>query len=320
VRLQENVMALIPPPISHTALAIDEAMVANAMSSDSAGVPMSAVGNPCDRALFYAFRWAFPPEPPDARRERRFRTGFQYERWLLDDLRAAGCEVLEIDEETGRQFRVELVDGHLRGKIDGRVTGLPEAPRTEHVVECKSLNDKAFREVVKKGLQTAKPDHYAQCQLYCHATGLTRCLYLAANKNTDEIHAERIPHNMAFCLALVARIERIVHAAHPPARLHDDPNSKAAFACQWCPALAVCHEGAFARVNCRTCLSSSAIDGGRWHCERWDRELSYSDQQAACPSHQFIPELVPGEQEDVIGEDTILYRLPDGSEWLDGAR
>lgn len=313
-------MALIPPPISHTVLAIDEAMVANARSRDGAGVPMSAVGNPCDRALWYAFRWAFPPEKATASRERRFRTGFQYERWLLDDLRAAGCAVLEIDEETGRQYHVELVDGHLRGKIDGCVIGLPEAPGTEHVIECKSHNDKAFRDVVKKGLQAAKPDHYAQCQLYCHATGLTRCLYLAANKDTDEIHAERIHHDMAFCDALIMRIERIVQAAHPPARLHDDPNSKAAFACQWCPALAVCHEGAFARVNCRTCLSSSPVELGWWRCERWGKTLLYSEQQAGCPSHQFIPELVPGEQEDVIGEDTIVYRLPDGSEWRDGTQ
>jgi hypothetical protein len=311
-------MTLIPPPISHIASAIDEAMVRNVRSADGAGVPMSAVGNPCDRAIWYAFRWAFPPEQPSAARERRFRTGFQYERWLLDDLRAAGCEVLEIDEETGKQYRVELVNGHLRGRIDGRVTGLPEAPKLEHVVECKSLNDKIFREVVKKGLQAAKPDHYAQCQLYCHASGLTRCLYLAANKNTDEIHAERIRLDVEFCRSLVVRIERIVQASRPPARLHEDPNSKAAFACHWCPAFIVCHEDAFARVNCRTCLSSSPVDGGRWHCERWNCHLSYVEQQAGCAGfHRFIPELVPGEQEDVIGEDTILYRLADGSEWQD---
>jgi hypothetical protein len=94
-------------------------MVANARSSDGAGVPMSAVGNPCDRAIWYAFRWAVPPERPSGPRERRFRTGFQYERWLLQDLRFAGCEVLEIDEKTGRQYVVKLVDGHLRGKIAG---------------------------------------------------------------------------------------------------------------------------------------------------------------------------------------------------------
>lgn len=311
-------MAKLSPPISHTVSFMDAAMERKAAQGHSAGVPMSAVGNPCDRAIWYAFRWAPLPERPDARRERRFRTGFQYEKWLLDDLRAAGCEVTEIDEETGKQYRVELVDGHLRGKIDGRVTGLPEAPRTEHVVECKSLNEKTFREVIKKGLQAAKPDHYAQCQLYCHATGLARCLYLAANKNTDEIHAERIHHDSAFCLALMARIERIVHASRPPPRLHEDPNSKAAFACQWCPAREICHEGAFARVNCRTCISSTPVEAGRWYCERWSLDLNYAAQQAGCSSHRFLPDLVPGEQEDVIGDETIVYRLKDGSEWRDG--
>jgi hypothetical protein len=311
-------MADLPAPVSHTALAMDRAIEARARGGDGAGVPMSGVAKECDRAIWYAFRWAAPPEEPEGRRERRFRTGHQYEAWLLEDLRAIGCEVHEIDETTGKQFSVELAGGHLRGKLDGAALGVPEAPKTWHVVECKSHNDRSFKELLKKGLRDGKPDHFAQIQLYMHGTGMTRGLYLAANKNDDAIHVERVDYDPVYCLALVARVERLVEANRVPARAHEDPASKAAFACAWCRAKAICHEGQFARANCRTCLHSSPNAGPAWRCAKWDRPLSYAEMQAGCPAHRFTPDLVPGEQVDVIGDDIVVYRLADGSEWRDG--
>ena len=313
-------MAPLPPPLQHTALAMDAAIVATAREFDSMGVPMSSVANPCERALWYAFRWAASAEKAEGGRQRRFRTGFQYERWLLDDLRAIGCQVAELDQTTGEQMRVELAGGHLRGKIDGRAVGLPEAPSAVHVVECKSHNDRSFKDLAKKGVRESKPDHFAQVQLYMHGTGIYRAVYVAANKNDDALHVERVAYDPVFCLALVARIERIVALVRPPARLHDDPSSKAAFACQWCPALGVCHEGRLARRNCRTCMASTPHDGPRWTCDRHERALSYADMQAGCDRHLFIPELVPGEQVDADPEaGTVVYRMPDGSVWIDGA-
>lgn len=310
-------MAEIPPPLASTTLAIDEAIVAKARASDWGGVPMSAVTNECDRSVWLSLHWAHEPEQPEGRRERRFRTGIQYERWLLDDLRSAGCEVIEIDETTGKQMAVELAGGHLRGKLDGRVTGLPEAPKTEHVVECKSMKAADFRAVVKHGLAKAKPDHHAQCLLYMHATGIKRCLYICANKDTDEIHTERLEYDTGQALVIVARIERIVAATSMLNRASDDPD---AFVCRFCRAKPLCHEGAWPRQNCRTCLHSSPVDGGKWRCEKHDRHLSWDEQHAGCSSHRFIPALVPGEQIDVRDGDLIVYRLADGSEWMDGMR
>ncbi len=311
-------MPELPPPESHTALAMDRAIVEAARGGDSRGVPMSAAGGECDRAIWYALRWAAPLEAPEGARQRRFRTGEAYEEWLLQDLTNAGVVVWTIDEATGKQFRIELASGWLRGKVDGVAQGLPEAPATVHVVECKSHNEKSFKELVRKGVREAKPEHYAQCQLYMHGLALTRCLYLAANKNTDEIHAERLEYDPAFCLAIETRIERIVATDRAPARAHEDPTSKAAFACAWCAAKGLCHQGAFARTNCRTCLHAEFRDGANVRCARHDRPLSYEDQQAGCVDHRYLPDLVPGEQVDVIAGDVVVYRLADGTEWRDG--
>lgn len=311
-------MPALPPPLSHTALAMDAAIIARARNGDSRGVPMSAAVNACDRAIWYQLRWSAPPEEPAGPRQRRFRTGEAYEHWLLGDLATAGVTVWTIDETTGQQFRIELADGWLRGKVDGVAQGVPEAPAAAHVIECKSHNERSFKELVKKGVREAKPEHYAQCQLYMHGLSLTRCLYLAANKNTDEIHAERIEYDPVFCLAIEARIARIVETDRAPARAHDDITSKAAFACAWCPSKGLCHEGQFARFNCRTCLYAELQPGANVRCTKLEKGLSYDEQQAGCPAHRYLPDLVPGDQVDVVGDDVVVYRMKDGREWRDG--
>ena len=149
-----------------------------------------------------------------------------------------------------------------------------------------------------------------------HAIGYDRCLYLTVNKDTEERHAERIKYDPVQALQIVARIEGIVAASQPPARAFDDPEH---YKCRICRSHSICHGGAWPRNNCRTCLYSTPM-GGDWLCERHDRTLTYRDQQKGCDDHRFIPALVPAQQVDVRDRDLIVYRLPDGSEWIDGMR
>ena len=310
-------MTILPEPISHTVLAIWDAYETKSNHSDSLGIPMSMVAEECEKKLWMALHWASPPEQITGQKQRRFDTGNIEEDRLLTDLENAGIQVERLDPATGTQFRVALADGWLRGKMDGRGVGIPEAPKTVHVIECKSHNDKSFKELVKKKLQAAKPDHYGQCQAYCHAEHLTRCLYIAVNKNTDEIYTERVAYDHAFCLRIEAKVNRIVHASQAPARLYPDPNAKSAFPCHWCAARPQCHEGEWARKNCRTCLSSEFLPGAVVRCALKDVELDYKAQQAGCGQHLFLPSLVPGEQIDASeAERWVKYKLKDGSEWV----
>jgi hypothetical protein len=297
-------MVELPEPLSHTVEAVYQAYEArNAdRTGDNTGVAMSQAASECDLQIWYAFRWAAPAEKIDGIKQSRFDTGNAWESRLLDDLELIGCQVERIDPATGKQFRVELANGWLRGKMDGRVLGLPEAPKTLHVVECKSHNSKSFKDLQKKKLAASKPDHFIQCQDYMLAQGLTRCLYYAVCKDTDERYAERVEFDAGVALAHEARIARIVSSDRAPARLFEDPSSKAAFACGWCPAKSQCHERAFARQNCRTCLSASFEDGARVRCTHWQKELSYEEQQAGCAAHLYLPDLIPGEQIDASEE------------------
>lgn len=315
----------LPQPISHTQEAILKSYEAKAKGfGDSRGVPMGDAANECDRAVWYGLRWASEPEQIDGLKQSRFDTGFYWEDRLLDDLQNAGCLVERVDPGTGKQFRVELAHGWLRGKMDGRVLGLTEAPKTPHVVECKSHNEKSFKELIKhqppkgEGLKNAKPDHYMQCQSYMLAQGLSRCLYYAVNKNTDERYVERVEFDPIFAMQKETRIVRIAATDRAPTRLFEDPTSKAAFKCNFCKSKPQCHEQAFARQNCRTCISAEFKDGAEVWCGLKDLKLSYDEQQKGCPAHLFLPDLIPGEQIDACEADrTITYRLASGEIWVD---
>jgi hypothetical protein len=276
----------------------------------------SIMGTECDRALWYQFRLAYPPEQLEGRKLRLFQTGHREEERVVAELNEAGITV------DGRQHNISASGGHLQGHLDGVVTNVPEAPDVQHVLEVKTHNEKSFKSLLKDGVAKSKPGHVVQMQLYMHHTKASWALYVAVNKNDDSIYVERVPYDAKQSEIILRRAERTIKAHAAPAKLHEDPKAKSAFACGWCPAKTVCHEGQFARRNCRTCISSTPIlDGkeGGWRCEQWDKSLTFAEQLKGCPSHVYLPSLVPGEQIDAdVTRRLIMYVMPDGSTWIDG--
>jgi hypothetical protein len=305
-------VAPIPKPQASTVRAIYAAYEAANEHYDSLGISVGEIGTECDRALWYTFRWASQPEQIDGRKLSIFRTGDRWEEVLVSDLERIGVEVY------GQQDRIRLVGGHVRGKCDGKGIGLPEAPKTEHLFEFKSSNAKSFKEIAAKGCKVAKPLHYGQCQIGMHAFGLTRAGYLVVNKDTDERYFERIEYDVDYCVRQLARAERIINANEPPSRISDNPDF---FGCRFCKHHSICHEGAWPRVTCRSCLHSTPEMGGdaHWSCARWTKPIGVDEQKAACPAHLHLPGLVPGELIDSDeAAETITYRLRSGKEWVDG--
>lgn len=306
-------MAPLPKPQSSTVAAIYQAYETTNEHYDSLGISVGLAATECDRALWYIFRWCSKPEDVTGQKVSIFRTGDMWEDRLTADLEAIDVQVW------GQQDRIRLVSGHVRGKRDGACLGLPEAPKTEHLCEFKSSNDKAFKELQKDGCKKSKPLHYAQVQLGMHAFGLTRGLYLVVNKNTDERYAERIEYDVEYCLRLLARLERIITADEPPMRLctkRDD------FRGMFCRQAAVCWGEEWTRATCRSCLHSTPemMGDGHWSCARWSKPISFDEQKEACPAHLHIPALVPGEFISADEElEQITYKMPDGTLWTDGA-
>ena len=149
-------------------------------------------------------------------------------------------------------------------------------------------------------------------QTYMHLTGLTRAMYLAVCKDTDELYVERIEHDAPYAQGLLDKAQRVIFAMLAPERISNDP---AWYQCRLCDHAPVCHGQAAAEVNCRTCLHSTPVDGG-WHCTLHQRPLSEADQRAGCAQHLYLPALVPGEQIDA-GDGWVEYLFGEGLRWRD---
>lgn len=301
------------PPTDPTRAAIFKAYEAARSSYEPVGINVGDMGGECDRALWYAFRRASNTEQIEGRKLRIFETGDLEETRILDDLRAIGCSI------HNEQERVKFVGGHVRGKIDAEA----QEPTGECVlVECKSSNDRGFKELVRHKVKAAKPCHYVQVQLYMHGRKLLSALYVAVNKNDDDLYIERVPYDAEFCLRQLARAERIIRSDDPPSKLHEDPNAKAAFVCKMCRHKPVCHDGDWPRRTCRTCIHATPVltsENACWDCALWQKPLTLDEQSAGCPSHLFIPALVPGKQTDADTDNaTVTYTLHSGETWVNG--
>lgn len=299
----------------HLVQKIYEAYETKARKGQSERIGASELGKECSRATWYSFRWA-SNKAFMGRMLRLFQSGHLQEPRVIEDLRAIGCSVKDVDPDTGKQFKI--IDGALIMKPDGLVTGVPGAEQTVHALEIKTHNDKSFKEVESKGVKTAKPEHYIQVQLEMLLMGLKRALYVAVNKNTDEIYIERVEEDKAFAEGIRDKGKRIASMNTPPEKLSQDA---AFFKCKFCDHHAVCHMDKIPQANCRTCCHSESLSDGSWHCWFWDAGLDYNQQQEGCEKHLFIPDLVPNAKVVDANEDEnwIEYKTGD-IKWRQGEK
>ncbi len=314
-------MAALPQP-QHTTLQAVLQWWESHPDEHRAHLGASLIGLACSRRLWYGFRWA-ERERFSGRLLRLFNTGKREEARVGDELRGIGCEVHMDDGDA--QWRVSACGGHFGGSMDGAVLGLPEAPKAWHVLEIKTHSAKSWADLAKKGVQEAKPQHYAQMQTYMHLAGVDRALYYAVNKDTDDLHIERVPYDKSFAEQLVDKAARVIAASEPPPRLSDEP---AWFECKFCPFHALCHGTALPEVNCRTCAHSTAEtrrEHGTWTCSggtgRGLVTLPLAHQRMTHDCHRFIPALLAQVAEPVDSDgDAVTYRTPAGAEFANGPR
>lgn len=313
-------MAALPNPISPTVAKIFASYEAKqAQEAPRPHLGASMIGRECSRQLWYQFRWCIT-EQFEGRMLRLFERGQREEDAFARDLRAAGVEVHTIDPRTGQQFRFSVIGGHVGGSMDAALHGIIEAPKAWHVGEFKTHNNKSFSTLIAKGVQAAKPEHWAQMQLYMHWSGMERAFYLAVNKDTDALHGERIRYDRKAAEQLEAKAARIVQAQEPPERIHQDPSW---YQCKLCPAAKLCHGKALPPPTCRSCLHATPeLDGNaRWSCALYLRDIPQDKQQAGCDQHRYIPALVTfAEASDACPVNNwVAYRTPDDRRFINGS-
>ncbi len=294
----------------------------------------SSIGHHCERYLWYQFRYCCKPEF-DGRMYRLFETGELEEYRFEIDLENIGCAV-HIRDQNGDQFEVSTLGGHFSGHMDGCAIGIPEASKTWHVLEFKTHNTKLFAKLKKEGVEKSFPKHYVQCQIYMHLTGMKRTLYLAKNKDTDELYSERIHYNKERAEGLIKKAEFIIETTAPPPRTSERSDY---YLCKWCDARAICfgiqEEGKYQAlpvpaISCRQCCHATPVTDNEaytfacWHCEKHKRSLSEANQSKACEDHLCLPGLFAFAEPEEYGtytgstQEYIDFKNADGKIWQHG--
>jgi hypothetical protein len=205
----------------------------------------SRLGVPCDRAL----QFEFTDTPRDAgsdlggRTLRIFEIGHVLEDVGIRWLRAAGLDLVT-RANGGGQIGFSAAGGRIRGHVDGVIFGAPGFPALQvpALWECKTMNAKAWRETVAKGVILAKPIYAVQIAIYQAyiepaLPGVSEhpALFTAINKDTAELHHELVPFDAARAQAASDRAVRILRATDAHELLPRIAHDPAHHECRFCP-------------------------------------------------------------------------------------
>lgn len=262
----------------------------------------SLIGHPCERHLWFTFRWAMRARH-EGRILRLFDRGKREEAVVAEELRAIGVELHTHDGD--KQIECRDDTGHFGGSVDGIGRGFPEAPKAWAILEVKTHSAKSYTDMKRNGVAESKPQHYAQMQVYMGLLSVDRALYLAVNKDTDEIYTEWVHFDGDTFASLIERAKRVIDMKEPPLGISTDP---AHWQCKGCQHYALCHEQTVAEVSCRTCCHATPVESGAWRCEQRNELRNAGQQREACDGHLFIPALVPFGEPIDGGENYIEYQ------------
>lgn len=287
--------------------AVDDALYNNQDSSHRWHLGASVIGRKCAREIFYTHRWA-KDRKVIPRMLRLFNRGHREEAQIIAWLRDAGITVIE--GENGEQIRVMDSTGHFGGSLDCELAGVPDIPGGETAVgEFKTHNAKSFANICALGVQQHKPEHFTQMAIYMAARARRFAVYVAVNKDDDDLYIEIIEWGKDTQAAVTRANERangILTDDTPPPRLSDDPSF---WLCRFCDFHSICHGKETPAINCRTCAHAGVGEDGTWTCARFDHVFTKSLEERdgaemydgepprmadGCEAHVYNPHLLNG--------------------------
>lgn len=280
IKKRRNKMALMPVD---TRLKIERVIEDGTLTGgDIRGyLGISSIGDPCARKLWYSFRLCFI-EKLTPRQIRLFARGHREEPIIKADLRKVGV-ICQVDENN--QPEVVCGYGHIKGHVDDILENVPDAPKTLHLGEYKTANDKSFKDMVKNGLKRSKPVYYDQMVCYMKLLKLTRGLFIMVNKNDDARYYERISEDTKRADFLIQRGIDIISSEIPLPKMAG-PDW---FACKWCGAYEICHFGEKPIQTCRTCKYVAIVNDGKWECDLdGGKELTLPEQLLGCKHYKMF--------------------------------
>lgn len=254
----------------------------------------SEIGGKCERKIFMGFRWTYRDEfktktidgeiDEKGRFQRLFKRGHAEEDRMISYLRGVGIEVIDRDyskppDENGEypQIRVSDIDGHFGGSTDGIVaipsalTGLPD--KLWAILEMKTYSKQSFSKLLNVGvggLTTYGPfklEHVVQFNIYGEKLSnndvtFEYALYVAINKDDDNIHIQLVPLDRVISNRYTNRALKIITSTKPPEREFKRTDIE----CKYCGANSICYGEKPSMKNCRSCKYATPAPDASWLC------------------------------------------------------
>lgn len=254
--------------------AIDKHLEDNQEKDPRGHLGASVIGRPCNREIWYGFRWAVRPKW-EARMIRLFDRGHReearFEKWLSD----ISEKFYATDPRTGQQIRISDFNGYFGGSLDGVVVN-PGGVEGTFLTEFKTHSKKSFDKLMLNGVKKAKPEHYTQMQVYLHYKDkLDGALYIAICKDDDSLYVEFVARDPEHAKEKLQNAANIIMADEPPAA-HSSASSWD-FTCRYCSFSNLCYKDAAPEKSCRSCQHVELLESG-WWCNQYKKSLTTSDQ------------------------------------------
>jgi hypothetical protein len=248
----------------------------------------SEVGENCWRKLWYGFRWV-KLEHHSGRMMRLFNVGHSAEPRFVTYLRGIGFEVREIDEATGKQFRISGAMGHYGGSLDGMCKAPERYQLSEDLVFLNEFKTNGtgpgYAKVAEEPLSKSKPKHFAQMSQYGYKYGLKYGLYMIENKNDSGITIKIVPLDWNLGKQLEDKATQIIFAKEPPPRISENPST---YECKYCNYSGICHKNEPVEINCRSCRNSKPVENAEWFCHKYQMNIPQDFISKGCEYHNGI--------------------------------
>jgi len=236
----------------------------------------SQIGGDCLRKVWLGFRTR--ESQPSARLIRLWNRGHLEEARILALLEQAGIEVWN-DRGDGRQFGYK--NGIFAGSIDGLAYNIPDCENEIVMLEFKTMNDKNFDNFVARGIGEF-PQYERQCHVNMHCMNIyadtheiftsliqdktkdlksqriEHTLFLAVNKNNDDIHGVIVKRNDLIAEQMLARVPEICNNKILPDGISD---RESYYICKMCGFADFCYGNRELSHNCRTCMMQNFENG-----------------------------------------------------------
>lgn len=150
---------------------------------------------------------------------------------------------LRTEKANGRQFGFETAQGRIKGHIDGVICGGPaEFGPYPYLWEAKAVGGKYFTALVKNGVRAERPVYAGQIATYQAYMQLTDnpALFSVANRDTGEIHFERVPFDPKLAQECTDRGVQVLQAVDAGETLPRPYSSPDFYKCKFCDFHAQC--------------------------------------------------------------------------------